>query len=51
MKSKHEECLVQVHDLPFVCMSYEVGLQIGNTIGKVVDVDVQEDEVGWGSYL
>lgn len=39
-----------MHNLPLVCMTKEIGSQIGSTIGMVKEVDVNEDEIGWGSY-
>jgi hypothetical protein len=32
-------------------MNQVVGNQIGSTMGKVEDVAVAEDDVGWGRYL
>jgi hypothetical protein len=42
---------VQIHDMPLGCMNQAVGEQIDNSLGKVVDVAVAEDDVGWGRYL
>jgi hypothetical protein len=42
---------VQIHDMPLGCMNRAVGIQIGNSIGKVEDVAVAEDDVVWGRYL
>ena len=33
------------------CMSREMGQRIGASMGKVEDVDVDEDDVGWGEFL
>jgi hypothetical protein len=37
--------------MPLGCMNQVVGNQIGSTMGKVEDVAVAEDDVGWGRYL
>jgi len=42
---------VQIHNMPLGCMNREVGFQIGSTLGKVEDVAVVEDDVGWGRYV
>lgn len=42
---------VRIFNLPLACMSQEVGMQIGSSVGKVEEVDVAEDGVGWGEFL
>jgi len=42
---------IQIHDMPLGCMNRAVGTQIGNSLGKVEDVAVAKDDVGWGRYL
>jgi hypothetical protein len=42
---------VRMFNLPLVCMSKEVGLNIGSSIGVVKDVDVVDDGVGWGEFF
>jgi hypothetical protein len=37
--------------LPLACMSKEVGLSIGATVGEVEEVDVRDDGVGWGKFF
>jgi hypothetical protein len=37
---------VQVHDMPLTCMTKEVGLRIGGTLGTVDEVDVTSDGIG-----
>jgi hypothetical protein len=39
---------IQIHNMPFGCMNREVDFQIGSTLGKVEDVAVAEDDIGWG---
>lgn len=43
-----ERFWVQLHNLPMACMNCQVEKQIGETIGKVLEVDAPEDGVGWG---
>ena len=42
---------VQIHDMPLVCMNRMVGTRIGESIGAVEDIDVEDDGTGWGRYL
>jgi hypothetical protein len=51
MKFLHSPIWVQVHDMPLGCMNKRVGLKIGNSLGKVEEVAVAEDDVGWGRYM
>lgn len=37
--------------MPIKSMNRKYGNLIGETIGKVHDVDVDTDNIGWGSYL
>jgi hypothetical protein len=37
--------------MPLVCMNREVGYNIGVSIGRVEEVDVNEEGVGWGTHL
>jgi hypothetical protein len=39
---------VQVHDLPLLCMSKTVGAKIGESLGRLEDIDLAGDGVGWG---
>jgi hypothetical protein len=32
-------------------MSKEIGIRIGSSIGKVEEVEVDDEGVGWGEYL
>lgn len=32
-------------------MNIHYGELIGNTVGRVLDVDVDNDDMGWGSFL
>jgi hypothetical protein len=42
---------VQIHDMPLVCMTKGVGVKIGESLGKLEDVDVAGDGAGWGRCL
>jgi hypothetical protein len=42
---------VRMFSLPLACMSREMGTRIGSTMGKVEEVEVDEDGIGWGEYL
>ncbi|XP_062151881.1 uncharacterized protein LOC133860261 [Alnus glutinosa] len=42
---------IQIHDLPFGCMTREVGLKIGASIGRVEDVRVPGDGESWSRGL
>lgn len=44
-----ERFWVQLHDL--AGMNEECGKEIDRAIGRVVDVDTNEDGYGWGQYL
>lgn len=37
--------------LPLACMSAKIGNQIGSSVGHVVEVDTDDDGVGWGQFL
>jgi hypothetical protein len=37
--------------MPLGCMNKGVGLKIGSTLGKVDEVAVADDDVGWGWFL
>ncbi|KAF5468807.1 hypothetical protein F2P56_012927 [Juglans regia] len=46
------ECFwIQMHELPLICMNKVRGEIIGGTVGRVKEVDTQEDGCGWGEYL
>lgn len=40
-----------MHNLPLSCMTYAMGEEIGNSLGRVEEVDALKDDLGWGSYL
>jgi hypothetical protein len=42
---------IQVHDIPLICMNKHVGLKIGESIGRVEEVDVTGEGIGWGRCL
>jgi hypothetical protein len=42
---------IQVHDILLICMNKHVGLKIGESIGRVEEVDVTGEGIGWGRCL
>lgn len=40
-----ERFWVQLYDLPLACMNRDCGMQIGEGIGKIIDVDTSVDGV------
>ncbi|XP_041001574.1 uncharacterized protein LOC121247263 [Juglans microcarpa x Juglans regia] len=42
---------LQIYNLPLGYMTKEWGERIGKSLGQVLDVDVDEDGIGWGKYL
>jgi hypothetical protein len=42
---------VRMFQLPLSCMSETMGVQLGRSVGQVVEVETEEDGVGWGEYL
>lgn len=50
-RSTHEVFWVQLHDLPFGCITREVGRSIKKTVGMVQKVNVNEEGKGWGKFL
>jgi hypothetical protein len=42
---------VRMYNLPLACMSKAMGLRIGASMGEVLEVDVDDEGVGWGEYL
>jgi hypothetical protein len=46
MDFRHLPFWIQVHDMPFLCMSRAVGTRIGDTLGMLKDVNVRGDGAG-----
>jgi hypothetical protein len=42
---------IRMYNLPLACMGRNTGQKIGATVGVVEDVDVLEEDAGWGEYL
>jgi hypothetical protein len=42
---------VQMINLPLACMGCDIGKKIGETVGTMEAVDMNEDEMGWEEYL
>lgn len=47
----YEVLWIQMFNLPIMGMNLFYGNSIGETISKVVNVDVESDDIGWGCYL
>lgn len=47
----HTFMWVHMYNLPYTCMNFEVGSLIGESIGKVYYVIVDEQGKGWGRFL
>jgi hypothetical protein len=47
----HSPFWVQVHDMPLLYMNQVVGMNIGESMGEVEDVDITRDGLGWGRCL
>ncbi|KAJ0017174.1 hypothetical protein Pint_11951 [Pistacia integerrima] len=47
----HEPFWVQLHNMPFAAMNNDCGVQLASAIGKVLEVEVGENGLGWGSFL
>lgn len=43
--------MVRLHNLPLASMNRQTREKVISSIGRVVQVDVREDNVGWGSCL
>ncbi|KAF5442667.1 hypothetical protein F2P56_035300 [Juglans regia] len=46
-----ESFWIQLHDLLFVGMNKTMGERLGATIGFVITVDVDANDMAWGSYV
>ena len=42
---------VQIHGLPLGLMTAKIGTVLGESIGDVEEVDVDEEQMAWGCYL
>jgi hypothetical protein len=42
---------IRIYDLPLVCIGREMGFKLGTTVGKVEEVETDDDGVEWGEYL
>ncbi|KAF5471500.1 hypothetical protein F2P56_008288 [Juglans regia] len=50
-KFESEWFWIQIHNLPMFCMMKEKGKVIGESLGRLIDVDVPGDGIGWGEFL
>jgi hypothetical protein len=51
MNFDKESFWMRRYNLPLACMSKEVGHKIGSSVGEVEEIDMLEDEAGWGEFL
>lgn len=51
MEFLHSPLWVQVHDMPLIYMSKEVGRKISSSLGECLEVDVAGNGGGWGRWL
>jgi hypothetical protein len=42
---------IQFHDMPLGCMNRGIGAKIRGSIGKIEEIVVAANDVGWGRYL
>ena len=42
---------IKIYNLPILSMVQEVGEDIGNHIGRLIEVDVPDNGFAWGQYL
>lgn len=42
---------VRIFNLPLACMGRDFGHRLGSSVGRVEEVDVAEDGMGWGKFL
>jgi hypothetical protein len=47
----HDSFLVRMYNLPLACMGRNTGQKIGESVGVVEEVDIYDEEAGWGEYL
>jgi hypothetical protein len=51
MQFTHSPFWVQVHEMPLLLMTKGIGEKIRMSLGRLVDVDVARDGIGWGRCL
>jgi len=42
---------IRMYHLPLACMDKRFGLKIGASVGEVMELDVDDNEPGWGTFL
>jgi len=42
---------IRMYNLPLACMGKSSGYKIGSSVGDVEEVDVLDEDAGWGEYL
>ncbi|XP_042939430.1 uncharacterized protein LOC122274460 [Carya illinoinensis] len=48
---QYEPFWFQIHNLPFAGMNKETGMLVGSGVGKILEVGVDIEGYGWGSFL
>jgi hypothetical protein len=51
MAFNHSSFWVQIHDMPLLCMTKGIGMKIGGSMGRLLDVDLAGEGAGWGRCL
>jgi hypothetical protein len=51
VKFIHSHFWIRIYNLPILSMVREVGEDIGNHIGRLIEVDVPDNGFAWGQYL
>lgn len=42
---------IRMYNLPLACMGNEAGRRLGSSVGRVEEVDTNEEGIGWREYL
>lgn len=42
---------VRMFHLPLACMGRKMGMKMGSLMGEVVEVETNEEGIGWGEFL
>jgi hypothetical protein len=51
MAFKQSPFWVQIHDMPLLCMTKGIAVKIGESMGRLVEVDLAGEGAGWGQCL
>lgn len=42
---------IRMYNLPLACMGKEMRMRLGSPAGEVIEVDTDENGVGWGEFI